>query len=309
MDLASTEKSFVVMVAAATFVAFWAIWVAVTWEPPIEARLRALRTRRMKTRNEQRATKPSPKATSLGFMRDIADRLNLLRGTAADQTTRKLRRAGFLSRDASVVYVFIKLALPLALGFLMILATSSGLVSVSEDMILPLCVGGVLSGFMMPEVYIKNVTSRRREVLNYVLPEGLDLLTICVEAGLGFDGAIAKLTEHLEGPIVEEFTLTLNEMRIGESRHDALKKLAERAAAPEVGHFTRAIIQADVLGISLGRILKVQASDTRDRRQAAAEEKAMKAPIKMLFPTVIFIFPAMFLVILGPAMLTINEIF
>jgi tight adherence protein C len=98
-------------------------------------------------------------------------------------------------------------------------------------------------------------------------------------------------------------------MRIGESRHDALKKLSERAAAPEVGHFTRAIIQADHLGISLGRILKVQAADTRERRQAAAEEKAMKAPIKMLFPTVLFIFPAMFLVILGPAMLTINEIF
>ncbi len=141
------------------------------------------------------------------------------------------------------------------------------------------------------------------------LPDALDLLAVSVEAGLGFDGAIAKLTEHLEGPIVEEFTLTLNEMRIGESRHDALKKLSERAAAPEVGHFTRAIIQADVLGISLGRILKVQAADTRERRQAAAEEKAMKAPIKMLFPTVIFIFPAMFLVILGPAMLTIREIF
>ena len=128
MDLASTEKSFVVMVAAATFVAFWATWLAITWEPPIEARLRALRTRRMKTRSEQSAAaKPSPKATSLGFMRQIADRLNLLRGAAADQTTRKLRRAGFLSRDASVVYVFVKLALPLALGFLMILLTSSGL--------------------------------------------------------------------------------------------------------------------------------------------------------------------------------------
>ena len=104
MDLATAEKSFVVMVAAATFVAFWATWLAITWKPPIEARLRALRTRRMKTRSEQNASaKPSPKATSLGFMRHIADRLNLLRGSAADLTTRKLRRAGFLSRDASVV--------------------------------------------------------------------------------------------------------------------------------------------------------------------------------------------------------------
>src|SRR5687767_11119999 len=164
-------------------------------------------------------------------------------------------------------------------------------------------------GFALPGMVLTMKVRARKEVLRMQLPDALDLLAVSVEAGLGFDGAIAKLTEHLDGPIVEEFTLTLNEMRIGESRHDALKKLAERAAAPEVGHFTRAIIQADVLGISLGRILKVQASDTRDRRQAAAEEKAMKAPIKMLFPTVIFIFPAMFLVILGPAMLTINEIF
>jgi tight adherence protein C len=113
----------------------------------------------------------------------------------------------------------------------------------------------------------------------------------------------------MDGPLTEEFGLTLNEIRIGESRQDALKKLAERADTPEISGFTRAIIQADQLGISLGRILRVQATDTRQRRQAAAEEKAMKAPIKMLFPTVLFIFPAMFLVILGPAFLNLSKIF
>src|SRR5262245_54531110 len=124
-DFLASEKNFMVLVAAATFIVFWATWTAVTWTPPIEARLRALRTRRMKTRSEQViATKPSPKAASIGLMRTIADRLNLLRGTAADQTTRKLRLAGFMSRDAAVVFVFVKLALPLALGFVMILLTS-----------------------------------------------------------------------------------------------------------------------------------------------------------------------------------------
>jgi tight adherence protein C len=132
---------------------------------------------------------------------------------------------------------------------------------------------------------------------------------VSVEAGLGFDGAIAKLTEHMDGPLAEEFALTLNEMKIGESRQDALKRMSERVDAPELSAFTRAIIQADQLGTSLGRILRVQAADTRLRRQAAAEEKAMKAPIKMLFPTVLFIFPAMFLVILGPAILNIQELF
>ena len=113
----------------------------------------------------------------------------------------------------------------------------------------------------------------------------------------------------MEGPLAEEFGLTLGEMRIGESRQDALKRMSERVDAPELSSFTRAIIQADQLGTSLGRILRVQAADTVMRRQAAAEERAMKAPIKMLFPTVLFIFPAMFLIILGPAFLNLDKIF
>src|SRR5215470_3891424 len=177
MDFAASEKSFTIIVAVAAFLAFSAVWIAVTWQPPIEARLRALRTRRMRTRSEQIA-RPSTKETSIGLMRKLADRLNLLRGAAADQTTRKLRLAGFLSRDASVVYVFVKLALPLALGFLMIFLTSvTNVIEVSEDMVLPVCIGGVLAGFVIPDLYIKNVTTKRREILNHVLPEGLDLLT------------------------------------------------------------------------------------------------------------------------------------
>ena len=150
---------------------------------------------------------------------------------------------------------------------------------------------------------------KRRDQIRTQLPDALDLLAVSVEAGLGFDGAISKLIDHMDGALSEEFSLTLNEIRIGESRQDALKKLSDRADTPEISGFTRAIIQADQLGISLGRILRVQATDTRQRRQAAAEERAMKAPIKMLFPTVLFIFPAMFLVILGPAFLNLSKIF
>jgi tight adherence protein C len=166
-----------------------------------------------------------------------------------------------------------------------------------------------LSGFMLPSFVVALKARSRRDQIRAQLPDALDLLSVSVEAGLGFDGALAKLTEHLEGPLIDELEFTLSEMRIGETRHDALKKLAERAATPEVGHFTRAIIQADQLGISLGRILRLQAADTRDRRQAAAEEKAMKAPIKMLFPTVAFIFPALFIVVLGPAFLHLSKYF
>ncbi len=165
---------------------------------------------------------------------------------------------------------------------------------------------GVL-GFMLPELFLTARIRGRRERIRSELPDALDLLAVSVEAGLGLDGAVAKLTEHMNGALIDEFALTLGEMRIGESRHDALKKMAERVPAPEVAAFVRSVIQADQLGISLGRILRVQAADSRLRRQAAAEEKAMKAPIKMLFPTALFIFPALFVVLLGPALLNISK--
>ena len=164
-------------------------------------------------------------------------------------------------------------------------------------------------GYIAPAIVVSQRAKRRQSAIVRQLPDSLDLLSVSVEAGLGFDGAIAKLTQYMTGPLSEEFELALGEMRIGESRPDALKKLALRAGTPEVSSFVRAIVQADQLGTSLGRILRVQATDTRNKRQAAAEERAMKAPIKMLFPTVAFIFPAMFIVILGPALLSLGKVF
>jgi len=164
-------------------------------------------------------------------------------------------------------------------------------------------------GFFVPDALVTVRARGRKERIRAELPDALDLLAVSVEAGMGFDGAIQKLAENMDGPLVEELALMLGEVRIGESRENALKKMAERVAIPEVSAFTRSIIQADQLGISLGRILRVQAADTRMRRQSAAEERAMKAPIKMLFPTVIFIFPAMFIVILGPAFLNLSKFF
>jgi tight adherence protein C len=182
-----------------------------------------------------------------------------------------------------------------------------GTVAGGIGLLLGVALAGV--GFLAPDFVVSMRARKRRDLIRAQLPDALDLLAVSVEAGLGFDGALSKLTDHMDGPLTEEFGLTLNEIRIGESRQDALKKLSERCDTPEVSGFSRAIIQAEQLGISLGRILRVQATDTRLRRQAAAEEKAMKAPIKMLFPTVLFIFPAMFLVILGPAFLNLSKIF
>jgi tight adherence protein C len=164
---------------------------------------------------------------------------------------------------------------------------------------------GLLFGlvlFILPDVIVNLRISSRREEVQATLPDALDLLAVSVEAGLGFDGAVAKLTESMEGPLIEEFALALNEMRIGESRAEALKRMAARMDAPQLTSFVRAVIQADQLGSSLGAILRVQAADARMRRQLAAEEKAMQLPVKMLFPMMLFILPALFIIVLGPAL-------
>jgi tight adherence protein C len=223
-----------------------------------------------------------------------------------DKVSRKLMGAG-VGRAISPTSFLASKALFAVLGFVggTFLGGMAG--KGSLGILLALMFGFL--GFFLPDIFVSFKARGRRETIRAELPDALDLLAVSVEAGLGFDAAIAKLTEHMEGPLIDEFALSLGEMRIGETRQHALEKMVQRVQAPELASFVRAIIQADQLGISLGRILRVQATDTRNKRQAAAEEKAMKAPIKMLFPTALFIFPAMFLVILGPAFLNFKGIF
>ena len=271
-DLIASEKNFTVLVAVAAFVVFWAVWTALTWKPPIDARLKALQTRRMKTRNEQTAVsaKASTKATSIGLMRTVADRLNLLRGTAADQTTRKLRLAGFLSRDATVVFMFVKLALPLGLGFLMIVLTSvTGILQVSDDLVMPVCIGAVLAGFVLPEAYVKNVAQKRREILNYLLPEGLDLLTICVEAGLSIDAAFRRVSREMQTTMPElatEFEMTAIELTYLPDRQQALENMTERSDSPAIAALVNALRQTEKYGTPLAASLRILSQEFRQTR-------------------------------------------
>jgi len=309
LDLLASEKNFTVSIAVAAFVVFWAIWMALTWSPPIDARLRALQTRRMKTRSEQAlANKPSPKAASIGLMRTVADRLNLLRGSAADQTTRKLRLAGFLSRDATVVFVFVKLALPLAMGFLMIVLTSvTGILQVSDDLILPVCIGGVLAGFVLPEAYVKNVAQKRREALNYLLPEGLDLLTICVEAGLSIDAAFRRVSREMQTTMPElatEFEVTAIELTYLPDRQQALENMTERSDSPAIAALVNALRQTEKYGTPLAASLRILSQEFRQTRASKAEEKGARMPALMTVPLMVFILPTLITVLIAPAIMS-----
>jgi tight adherence protein C len=226
--------------------------------------------------------------------------------TTKEGVSARLLAAGLGRKIAPTTFLALKSAF--AVGGVLFGAVFGGAVTGPGGVLFcAIALGGI--GFIAPDFVVSAKARQRKDTIRAELPDALDLMAVSVEAGLGFDGAISKLTDHMHGPLADEFALTLSEIKIGESRQTALKKLAERTGTPELSSFVRSIIQADQLGISLGRILRVQATDSRLKRQAAAEEKAMKAPIKMLFPTVLFIFPAMFLVILGPAFLNLSKIF
>jgi tight adherence protein C len=226
--------------------------------------------------------------------------------TTVDGVSARLLAAGLGRKISPTTFLAFKSAL--ALGGLVLGGLFGGAAAGPGGVLFAaIALAGI--GFIAPDFVVSGKARSRKDRIRAELPDALDLMAVSVEAGMGFDGALSKLTEHMHGPLSDEFALTLGEIRIGESRQDALKKLSDRTNTPELSSFVRSIIQADQLGISLGRILRVQATDSRLKRQAAAEEKAMKAPIKMLFPTVLFIFPAMFLVILGPAFLNLSKIF
>jgi tight adherence protein C len=161
---------------------------------------------------------------------------------------------------------------------------------------------------IVPDRVVAGRALRRRERVLWELPGALDLLAITVQAGLGFDAALARVAQVSEGPLAEEFTTMLTELRVGEARQTALQRLADRVGVPELAAFARAVARADQLGMPLAQTLMAQAADARARRQSTAEEKAAKAPVKMLFPTVVFIFPALFIVVLGPTILSMSKV-
>jgi len=165
-------------------------------------------------------------------------------------------------------------------------------------------IGGLVVGFMAPDFYLGNRASRRGTQILESLPDALDLLTISVEAGLGFDAALVKVTEKLKGPLSEEFKRAGSEQRVGKSRQEALRGITERVEQKELGNFISAIIQADQLGVSMSKVLRIQSEQMRGERRQRAEEKAAKAPILIMLPTIGCIFPSLFIVILAPAALS-----
>lgn len=168
-------------------------------------------------------------------------------------------------------------------------------------------VAGGLGFYLLPTLWLSSQIRRRQTEIVKALPDALDLLTISVEAGLGFDAAMSKVAEKWENELSLAFNRVIQEIQMGKLRREALRDMADRMDVPDVSSFVAAIIQADQLGVSIAKVLRIQSEQMRIRRRQRAEEKAHQAPVKMLFPMAFLIFPALFIVLLGPAVLVVME--
>src|SRR3954471_7761853 len=176
------------------------------------------------------------------------------------------------------------------------------------QLVVALVAGGVL-GYYAPNLYVYQKGHDRTAQLQRDLPDALDLLSISVEAGLGFDAALAQVARNTEGPLAQELARVLQEMQIGLGRSAALRALGERSTLPDLRSFTSAMVQADSFGIPVGQVLRVQSAEIRVKRRQRAEEQAQKVPVKMMIPLVLFILPCLFIAVIGPAIIRMVSTF
>ncbi|MGH2704251.1 MAG: type II secretion system F family protein [Actinomycetota bacterium] len=225
--------------------------------------------------------------------------------SVVERLNRQLGYAGQPARWDAERVLAVKVALAGALGAgTFLLGLAAGL-NPFRTIILTAVVA--LVAYLIPDLILHSRASERQETIRRALPDSLDLLSITVEAGLGFDAAVARVARETGGPLGQEFHRVLQEMQLGMSRADAFRGLAERSTVPELKSFVLSMVQADIFGISVAKVLQIQAKEMRIKRRQHAEERAQKVPVKILFPLLFCIFPALFIVLLGPAALRIYE--
>jgi len=271
---------------------------------PVQARLTQLGNVQARNLEELELQLPFAERT----LRPLVGRLSRMGGrlgnaSSAETIEKRLAMAGNPGDLRLTDWMGVKLLAAIAIGviaFLLMTLISGGL---TNGIIFGL-VGGAI-GYLVPEFWLGNKIKARQKVILKAIPDALDLLTISVRAGLGFDAALAKVVEKLPGPLSDEFRRALAEVRVGNTRRDALRDMVPRTNVAPLSNFIGAIIQAEQLGVSISKVLQVQSEQLRIERRQRAEEMAAKAPIKMLFPLVGCIFPALFIVILGPAAIRI----
>jgi tight adherence protein C len=274
---------------------------------PVQARLTQLGSMQAKNLEELELQAPFIERT----LRPLAKRLSgsmsrITSSSFSDRTEKRLALAGNPGDMRVADWLGIKAIGAIGGGILFFfLFVVVGLLGFPFLIGVLLSLVGALFGYTIPEFWLGGRVRKRQKAILLMIPDALDLLTISVRAGLGFDAALGKVVEKLPGPLSDEFRRALAEVRVGKQRRDALRDIVARTEVVPLTNFIGAIIQAEQLGVSISKVLQVQSEQLRIERRQRAEEQAAKAPIKMLFPLVGCIFPSLFIVILGPAIILI----
>lgn len=222
---------------------------------------------------------------------------------ALQSVARKLELAGNPGRLDATMFLSLQFISALIFGGILFLAFLVGTARIPLGQRMLLTLGGLIIGFMFPQLWLTSKINRRQKEVRKSMPDALDLLTICVEAGLGFDAAMAKVSEKWESELSLAFARVLQEIQLGKIRREALRDMADRLGLPEMTSFVAAVIQSEQLGVSMAKVLRIQSDQMRIRRRQRAEEEAHKAPVKMLIPMALLIFPSLMITLMTPAAL------
>ena len=274
---------------------------------PVQARLTQLGTMQARNLEELELQQPFMDRTLRPLVKRLSGTVGKFTSASfSDRTEKRLSLAGNPGDLRVSDWLGIKAvgAIVCAVVFFLLFAFLLGM---SPVMALVLGAAGLMVGYIAPEFWLGRKVKARQKAVLLSIPDALDLLTISVRAGLAFDAALGKVVEKLKGPLTDEFRRALAEVRVGKARRDALRDIVPRTEVQPLTNFIGAVIQAEQLGVSISKVLQVQSEQLRIERRQRAEEQAAKAPIKMLFPLVGCIFPSLFVIILGPAIILIVE--
>jgi len=268
--------------------------------PNIEDRLNSFGMQQVQSLSEREKSEGFSSRVISPLIRNMSKSIGSRSPDSVMEGTRlKLAQAGNPSGMGPVEFLGLRYltAIGLGVGFFLLLLLAG------VQMNMTLLVGGVCGvlGFMMPNIWLDRKRKARRKEVMLSLPDAIDLLTISVESGLGFDPALQRVAEKWDNALTREFARVLSEMRIGKTKREALREMSVRCDEDGLTTFVSSVIQADTLGVPITQVLRIQSEAMRVRRRQRAEEMAQKAPLKMLFPMVFLIFPALYVVILGPA--------
>jgi tight adherence protein C len=300
----------VILVAAAAAGAILLIVAGLTGGravDPVQARLTQLGTMQAKNLEELELQAPFLERTLRPLAKRLSGSVARITSTSfADRTEKSLALAGNPGDLRTADWLGIKAVVAIIFGIVFfLLFVVLNLLGMSFFLGVGMSALGLIIGYIAPEFWLGRRIKRRQKAILLMIPDTLDLLTISVRAGLGFDAALAKVVEKLKGPLSDEFRRALAELRVGKGRREALRDIIPRTEVAPLTNFVGAIIQAETLGVSISKVLQVQSEQLRIERRQRAEEQAAKAPIKMLFPLVGCIFPSLFIIILGPAIILI----